>query len=1183
MLHARSFHSRSGKPHRLCRILATVLPALLLLIGHLAQAQFRTSVQGVVTDPDGAVIPGATLTLKDNGTNSTVTRTSDGSGIFNFNALPSDVFTLTVTSRGFQRKVLTNLQFIPEQANSLTVKLALSGTTQEVTVDASTAPVLDTETGAIQATISSNQIQHLPSAGRDVFQLTQLAPGVVADGSQGGGGGSYNAPGNQTNAGPSGAGDGIFKTENGPSANANGGQFETNSISIDGISTVSAVWGGASVITPTEDSVGDLKIVTNDYDAENGRFSGAQIQVTSKTGTNQIHGSAFFRINRPGLNAYQTYNGPGSLVAGTAAQRGVQRDNQRFNQFGGSIGGPIWKNKVFGFFAYEGIRNSSTATATGWYDTPAFDALAPAGSIAATYLTFPGSGVNSSSIVSQTCTTAGLTEGVNCRTIAGQGLNLGSPLTSPLGTQDLTYISGNTQAPGIGSGLSNVADIAFYNTVNPTKSIQTQYNGRMDADVTQKDHLAFAIYWVPQGESSDQGGARTYDFFHHHQVNDAFSVIYNHTFSATFLNEARANAAGWRWNEVTDNPQAPVGLPQANAGAGPITTLNQFGPNIGSHLDQWTYGYKDVATKILRQHTIKFGGEVTRLYYLQDPTYSDRPQYGFFDIWDFLNDAPSSESGSFNAVTGVPSGSPRQDNREDIYGFFAQDAWKVKPNLTINLGLRYSYFGSIDAKQNNLSVVQLGQGAAELTGLSIRQGGNLWTPQKGNFGPQLSFAWSPESFHSKLVVRGGYGLDYNQEEIAISSSGANNPPGANGYNFGSTAPASINPNILYGISSDPHNLFGYASNPHTITTFNTAGLPTAGNANLTAFPSNLPTAYSHHYSLGTEYDLGHQFVASVGYEGSASHHLIRNVGLNAQAAAQQLTLNPLVTNINEFGNGGASNNNALLLELKHQMAHHFSIDSQFTWAKSLDDNSGPYSQDAYPYNPRFAWGRSDFNIGKAFKVYGLWQPVFFHGNHAWAEKIAGGWSLSGIFNMHTGFGWTPTYYTANLYCANCGYGSLRPIYTGGAKHVRANTAYEALPNTAGSNFPNLGTGVSTGNGNNYKNGYFIVPDYTAAVAGANFPGVAAGLPPAPGLERNSFDGPGYKDLDASLTKAFGLPKMRVLGDDAKLEIRADAFNLFNNLNINVASIQNNIAASNFGQAGSALGSRTVNFQARFSF
>jgi hypothetical protein len=1154
----------------------------MLFTANFAHAQFRTSVQGVVTDPTGAVIPGATLTLKNNSTNETVVRTSNDAGIFNFNALPSDVFTLTVDHAGFQRKVLANLQFIPEQPNALNVELALAGTTQEVTVDASQAPVLDTETASISATVSSNQIDHLPSAGRDVFQLVELAPGAVSDGSQGAGGGTYVLPGTQTGGGGSGAGDGIFKTENGPSANANGGQFETNGISIDGISTVSAVWGGSSVITPNEDSVSNVKIVTNDYDAENGRFSGAQVEVTSKSGTNNVHGSLFFRINRPGLNAYQRYNGPGSLVPGTPDERGLLRDTQRFNQFGGSVGGPVWKNKIFAFFAYETIRNNSNATSNGWYDTAAFDALAPSGSIASAFLTFPGAGVSNPTLITETCATAGLIEGQDCVTIPGQGLNIGSPLKSALGTQDPTFVPGNTQTPGVGGGLSNVADVAYYNTSSPSKVTETQYNGRLDADATKKDHVTFAIYWVPVNTSGYNGGARAYNIFYHNAVNDAFSGIWNHTFSPTFLNEARANAAGWRWNEVADNPQAPVGLPDSTISQIGNFNLNQFGSSLGSDLNQWTYGYKDVATKVIQQHTIKFGGDFTRLYYLQNPTYNDRPSYGFFNIWDFLNDAPSGESGSFNPATGFP-GPSRQDDRENMFGVFVQDAWKAKPNLTLNFGVRYSYFGPLYSKQNNLGVVQFGQGAAEFTGISIRQGGSLWTPQKGNFGPQLSFAWSPTGLHDKLAVRGGYGLSYNQEEIAISANVSNNPPNSDYYNFTSATPTTINPNIIYAIPTDVHSLFGYPENPNTITSFNTAGLPTAGNANLTAFPSHLPTAYSHHYSLDAEYDLGHQLVASVGYEGSASHHLIRQDGANATGAAEGLTLNPLVTSVDYYGNGGASNNNALLLGLKHQMAHHFSVDAQFTWAKSMDDNSGPYEEDTYPYAPRYSWGRSDFNVGKAFKLYGLWEPVFFHNEHSWMEKVAGGWSLSGIYNVHTGFGWTPTYYTPELYCSGCGYGSLRPNYLGGAGHSTSNAAFEAAPNTPGSNFPTIGTPKNPDDGRAFANGYFAVPNYSAGLSGNTFPGVAAGLPPPPGLARNSFNAPGYKDVDASLTKAFGFPKLPVLGEDAKLEIRADIFNLFNNLNLNSSRIDSNITSPTFGQAQQALGSRTINFQARFSF
>ena len=177
-------------------------------------------------------------------------------------------------------------------------------------------------------------------------------------------------------------------TENGPQANANGGQYETNGISIDGISTVSAVWGGTTIITPNEDSIDNVRIVTNDYDAENGRFSGAETMVTSKSGTNQFHGSAFFAIHRPGLNAYNRH--PLSLLSGIPTPINKVRDTARFNQYGGSIGGPIIKNRLFAFFSYEASPNSSTSNGFGWYETPAFQKSAPANSISSQYLNFPG-------------------------------------------------------------------------------------------------------------------------------------------------------------------------------------------------------------------------------------------------------------------------------------------------------------------------------------------------------------------------------------------------------------------------------------------------------------------------------------------------------------------------------------------------------------------------------------------------------------------------------------------------------------------------------------------------------------------------------------------------------------------------------------------------------------------------
>src|SRR6266404_2134801 len=727
-----------------------------------AHAQYRASLRGTVIDPQGNAVVGAKVTLTNTDTSATLVSISDDNGIYQFNALPPAPYRLTVEQPGFKKKVLERVRIIPEQPNSLDLPLEVGEVQQTITVS-DTTQALDTETANISGTINSDQIQHMPSFGRDVFQLIQLAPGVFGDGAQGPGGQGANLPGTQ---GPGGTGgnQGIFQTENGPQALAAGQQYENNSIMIDGISTTSAVWGGTTIITPSEDSVESVKVLSNGYDAEFGRFSGAQIQVISKSGTNDFHGSAFFAAHRPGLSAYQRFNGQGN--------KGL-RDNSFFDQFGGGVGGPIWKNKVFFFFNWETVRSPKAQTniSNGWYETSAFDAAAPAGSIAAKYLSFPGAAVVNQGINNATCANAGLTEGVNCRTIPGQGLDIGSPLKTALGTQDPGWTSPTN--PGVGGGLDGVADIANFITSSTSNFSKNQYNGRLDANVTSKDRVGFAIYWVPQSSNFLNGPARDYNLFHHSQINQAFSAIWDRTISSTFLNEFRANAAGWRWNEVSSNSQSPVGLPTDRIGdIGSLTGANgtaiqSFGPNVGSILNQWTYSVKDVATKIIGRHTVKFGGDLTRLLYLQDCAGCAVPSYTFFNVWDFLNDAPHTESGNFDPNTGAVS-TIRQDQRESIWGLFVQDDFKLRRNLTINVGLRYSYFGPLTSKEGNMFVATPGAGANALTGLVV-QPGHSWNAQKNNFGPQVGFAWSPGRFNDKLVVRGGYGLSYNQEELAISA------------------------------------------------------------------------------------------------------------------------------------------------------------------------------------------------------------------------------------------------------------------------------------------------------------------------------------------------------------------------------------------------------------------------------
>jgi hypothetical protein len=576
------------------------------------------------------------------------------------------------------------------------------------------------------------------------------------------------------------------------------------------------------------------------------------------------------------------------------------------------------------------------------------------------------------------------------------------------------------------------------------------------------------------------------------------------------------------------------------------------------------------------------GADFTRLSFLQENIYSSRPQYNFENLWDFANDAPYQETGQFDAATGIPSPN-REDDRENIWGFFVQDDFKIRPNLTINLGLRWSYFGALASKENNLDVLNFGQGADALTGMNIHPGGGLSNPQKNNFGPVAGFAWSPDGFNRKLVVRGGIGVAYNQNEIAITTNGYSNPPNVVNAQFTCNYPYTTNPtcansNILYQIAGSPTSIFGYSPNPAAITTFGSNNLPTSTVSNIVGFPANQKAISTYHYSLDMQYEFPFNTVMSIGYEGNETRHLLIQENYNVVAGIAGATLNPLVNEVEYWDNAGNANYNALVTSVNHNFSHHFQLSANYTWSKAMDENSGPYSLDPYPASIHNAYGRADYNVADAFKLYGMWQPVIFHGSNNWMEKIVGGWSLSGIWNLHSGFPWDPNYGTANgsLYYQGANYyGSLRPgSVLPGYGTSTSNGTFEGPTNT------NFG-----GNGTTYLTG----PTYELAQP---FPSITTA--PAPGIQRNSLNGPGYNDVDMSLTKGFGLPNNKILGENAKFEIRADFYNIFNQTNLNIGSIDTNLGTvqpdgtvsavnSHFGVIGGALGSRTVQLQARFSF
>jgi carboxypeptidase family protein len=1163
-----------------------------------AHAQYRASIQGVVTDSQGGAVSGATVTLTNLETNQTLTATTDDNGIYNFNGLPPSQYSITVEKQGFKKQVLDAVGVIAEQANAVNVQLAIGQATETVTVNGDSTPLIDTETANGGGTITSQEIQKLPSFGRDPFQLLQLAPGAFGDGAQSAGGGTLNLPG--TTIGGTGGVDGIFKTENGGQIVANGARTGENNYQIDGVGMTSVSWGGTAVITPNEDSIKEVRIVTDNYDAENGRYRGAQVQIISQNGTNQYHGSAFFKAHRPGLDAFQRYNGPGN---------GLVRDDARFNDFGGSVGGPILHNRLFAFFSYETIRNNQAGvTAGGWYETSQFRGLAPSGSNAAKFATFPGVAPSTGTVAegpndSHTCTDIGLTEGVNCHFISGQGLNLGSPLTAPLGTADAGFkgpLNPGTGGNGSGSAsnLGNTPDIAFITGIqSPSTTSEAQYNGRLDFNATSRDLIAFSIYHVPTTSTSINGnGVREMNLFHHSVINEAETGLWNHTFSPTLINEARLNAAGWRWKDLENNPQGAWGLPPIVFNPTGTIGVNGFGLGAPGTFDQWTYGAKDVLTKVHNSHTLKMGGEVTRLLFVDNAPWNARPQYNFNNIWDFLNDAAATESATFNPVSGVPTDF-RKDTRSTLYGFFVQDNYKLRPNLTVTMGLRWDYFGPISEKNGHLSSVDLGTGADLLSGIRVRVGGNLYQAQKGNFGPQLGFAWSPgggimgHEFNSRLVIRGGFGIAYNGLDEAISLNGRSNPP------FLSAAGTLTGSQIVYANSfpADVHSFGGYASNPATIENFDpTTNLPVAGPnfalVSLTGYPATWPTTYSYHFTLGAEYDLGHQWVASLGYQGSTTRHLTQQYNLYNVAGAHGLAFNPVVTGVDWYSNDGSARFNALLAELHHRFSRSFELDTQYRFSSSLDTGSNNFANGFYQYNIATNFAPSDFDTRNAFKLWGVWAPTIFHGSQSWMEKVAGGWALSGILNAHTGFPWNPSYSLNELT------GGTDPLYSLGVFAGGSSSAGGAggiLPGAyLGGFVPNYRSSAANANGGK---AFFTAPTVTpgplfacvvATAVTAQCPQgrVPLGaIPTPPGIGRNSFRGPGYFDIDASLSKSFGLPRMRVLGEGAKLEFRANFYNLFNKLNLNGSQIQTDILSSHFGEAQQALGARTIEMQARFNF
>jgi len=1142
---------------------ACVCGLLIAMLSAVTHAQFKASIQGTVTDTTGALVSGATVTVTNKETAKSQQVVTSDQGFYRASELPPGKYTVTVEASGFKKQIVDDITLNAEAPLGVNVVVEPGQVSEAVTINAGeTATALQTENANIDRSITAREIQRLPQVGRDPYELARLAPGVFGAGARASNGGASNLP---NTSGPGGSSTSIFATENQVPISANGQRVSANSFQIDGVSVNSQTWGGAAVITPTQESVKELQVTSSTYSAEDGRNSGAQIKVVTENGTNEFHGSGFFRYADPGLNAFNKFFG----IPGTTRTSVPQRVEQANKSYGGSFGGPIVRNKLFFFFAYEGFRSSTNNTYQGFVETAQLrqliSAVRPNG-MAAKILSDPGIAPRVLSTISRTCADSGFP--IPCQNVSG-GFDIGSP-TGSLGNYVL-FSQPN------GGGFDGIADLQYALLANPTHFTGNQYFSRVDYNITSNDTLAVTAIFTPVTNftSDSQAQSRPMADITSKRLNWDIAAIYLRNLSATMVNEARFNYTRWGFNEVDANPDVNFGIPRVEIeGLLPGGDRLRFGANRSENtpgiLHENQLDFRDSLSKVFGTQSLKFGAEYRIDLNNDTGTGGARPDYSFVRPWNFANDTPI-----FEAINADAQGTPQANNtpfKSGDLSFFIQDDWKFRPNLTFNLGLRWEYFAPISPRNGKLGNLVFGSnGLADAKVVTVDK---LTKSDLNNFGPQLGFAWSPKIFNDKLVVRGGAGVGYDRLPNALLANTRANPP--NGARYGiccGTAGAAdgfgtpfVDGQILYAFGSD-RTPTSYPANPNLGGGFDpNTGAPRIGAIEIYGTFPNLPSPYVYRYSLETQYELPLKLTGTVGYQGSSSHKFVRIVPEHlVQPVANPDHFFAVYFAIPDVN----ANYNALLARLQRRFANGLQFDFNYRFSKSIDT----YSYEApcgctnqtYPVDNSTERGLSDFDVRHYFVGSVLWDIPFLREQKNWAGRLLGGWQINGIVTHHSGFPWTPKIDQSLRGPNGNFFGPIRPTKFLGVQPLSNSNDHFLQP---GGIFPGGGPLYFSTQVNNDP--VLNAPTYQ--------------LNP-PGIGRNVFRGPRYNDVDVSLAKRFGLPHIGI-GENPYIDVRFNFFNLFNILNL--APFQSGsggvfVTRPTFGEPDGALAGRIIEFQVRFKF
>ena len=1088
---------------RMSLLLAASLTASLAL----GQNSNTGEIRGIVTDPSGAVVPAVTVTITNVETGVNVVTTTNSDGIYEEPSIPVGRYQITFSKSGFKNVVREGIS-LQMQTIAVDATLQLGATTEQIVVNAE-VPQVETETSDQHVDIGTTAVRNAPIVGTDWrAEMVQLIPGV----NTGGGAGEAN----------------------GQAVGVNGTQsYNVMFLSDGGPATAPRDFNGSNYYMPV-DAIGEVSVNSANANPQYGNGL-TSINVITKSGTNQWHGSAYEYIQNTALNSRGYFN-PAPET----------KSVEHWNTYGGSVGGPIIKNKLFFFFLYQ--RNPSTTPTSGLYSYPT------AAMAAGDFYGVPGA----------TGSAFDPTTGM-----------LLSPMDS-VAAKLQTYFpaaSARGWAPGC-PGPVNVSATTPQTCLDPTTGGQlltnnftfngtspntdTWYTSKVDYNLSTKQRLSFSFNYFPTTSSyvpADPlypNDATAFEQGKTDNLTGQLSHLF--TISSTMVNEFRVGASReldkYKPPSLGKNDPATIGLepqygtnapanvfPHINIDQGSGEGLTVLGGglgngNIDATLGEGIYTFSDVLTLIKGKHTIKVGGEFDKLY-------QNYTNWGDIDSGHF----------EFNgSVTGVPYADFLAG---DIYGWyvyeadptsahmwqsalFASDDFKVSSRLTLNLGLRWgiqsgwgvsnNLFGNYDPFLPDPT--QYGgayPGGILFGGQSDPAFGgtlsNIQNPDRKEFAPRVGFAWSPRD---KWSIRASYGI-------------FDAPRDAENYTDGAL-----------GLGFNPHNqgYGGYTngSSPFQLSVGPPAGtvvFPTVQTLSSTIqnynsaeyYPRSMPTVYVQQFLVSVQRELANNLLLDTSYVYTRGRNLNFATNINQATTPGSTAVggfectsfyhcgnpNPVFNSIAAQIYDGWSNYNALQLRLQKRLSYGLSLQVNYAWSKSLDTGTGNghgSGIDIYQnaYAPGANYGPSDFNAANTLVGQIVYELPFGHGRQfvlrGPLDQIAGGWRLSTLFQWHGGVPFTPVIQSSVSGGIDPG---LSPSFGAGSYLYPEQIANpkESSPsrsmwfNPAAFEDPAYGTFGNTG--------------------------------------RNSLIGPGFSNVDLSIAKEFPLHEA------IALEIRADAFNVFNHI------------------------------------